>query len=86
MASNKAHGEAMQLVAEAKLKPHERRSLLLGNFTTDTPVGFSVEIGSTLFTSVISQIQIQESAKGRKFVSYITNNEDRPVRIRIWQL
>lgn len=85
MAIGRAREEIKQLVAQTKLKPHERCSLSLGNFD-EHPTGFSIELGTDSLESVVTQIRIQESARGHKFVSFLTNNENKSVNVKIWQL
>lgn len=87
MTMSKPQREVATLLAEARIKPHQRNSLLLGNFTADElPLGFSIEINTDSLSSVSAQTKIIEATEGRRFVSYITNDGDKPVRVKIWQL
>lgn len=87
MATTKSQRKAAELLAEARVKPHTRNSLLLGNFSNDKlPKGFSIEVNADTFSSVLAQTKITETSSGRRYVSYITNDGDKPLRVKIWQL
>lgn len=87
MATTKPHRKAAELLAEGRIKPHARNSLLLGNFSSDKlPRGFSIEVSADTFSSVLAQTKITDTMSGKRYVSYITNNGDKPLRVKIWQL
>ena len=87
MATTKPYRKAVELLADARVKPHTRNSLLLGNFSSDKlPRGFSIEVNADTFSSVLAQTKITDTTSGRRYISYITNNGDKPLRVKIWQL
>lgn len=74
-------------IAQIEVKPRERFPLVLGNFATDhSPIGFKFELTPDTSDTFATQIVILKTARGNKFVSYLTNSGKKTVSAKVWQL